>query len=67
MLQRKLRETCIDIQKLLRIGLKGQVLAKEKWYLLEEVKDKFLHLVQAHRFLKDQNHPKNGRFNPNLD
>lgn len=39
-LQRKLRETRRDRQELLRIGLKG------KWYLLEEVKDKFPLLIQ---------------------
>ena len=45
-LQRKLRDTRRGKQEFLQIDVKGQNLTKAKWYRIEEVEDKFPHLLK---------------------
>jgi hypothetical protein len=45
-LQKRYRTTIQGQHDLWHIGLKGQLLRKEKWYSREKVEEKFPHLIQ---------------------
>jgi hypothetical protein len=45
-LQKKIRMTRRGQQELWQVGLKGQLLAKAKWYSKEKVEELFPHLLQ---------------------